>query len=86
MECGAYRSQAMNQLIHMNSNALPNDLEFDSLQGGLECDVDQVIKHELSVEGELDFNFEPPMHPPPAASTPSTTSIGNAAPTHSWVH
>lgn len=38
-------------------NSLPNDLDFDSLQGGLECDVDQVIRHELNVEGNLDFNF-----------------------------
>uniref|UniRef100_A0A2R5LA31 Forkhead box protein O n=2 Tax=Ornithodoros turicata TaxID=34597 RepID=A0A2R5LA31_9ACAR len=38
---------------------LPQDLDLlESLQGGLECDVDQVIRHELSVDGNLDFNFD----------------------------
>ncbi|GAB6032533.1 hypothetical protein CHUAL_011426 [Chamberlinius hualienensis] len=50
-------SQMMGQLLSM-----PNDLELslDTLQGGLECDVDQVINHELSVDGNLDFNFADP--------------------------
>lgn len=49
----------MGHILSFN-NPLPNDLDLnmDSLQGGLECDVDQVIRHELSVEGNLDFNFE----------------------------
>ncbi|XP_014665528.1 PREDICTED: forkhead box protein O-like [Priapulus caudatus] len=33
------------------------DLALDTMMG-LECDVDQVIRHELSVEGSLDFNFD----------------------------
>lgn len=36
---------------------LPNDLDFN-LQAGLECDVDSLIKHEMSVEGRLDFNHD----------------------------
>ena len=87
MDCGGgYRTApGVGQLLQMNT-PLPNDLDLnlDSLQGGLECDVDQVIKHELSVDGELDFNFEP-LHSSPTTSSPSA-SIANAASTHSWVH
>ncbi|XP_053212153.1 forkhead box protein O-like isoform X2 [Panonychus citri] len=56
---GTTASQVMGHILSFN-NPLPNDLDLnmDSLQGGLECDVDQVIRHELSVEGNLDFNFE----------------------------
>ncbi|CAG2166367.1 unnamed protein product [Oppiella nova] len=53
----------MGHLLSLN-NPLPNDLDlnFDSLNGGLECDVDSVIRHELSVDGSLDFNFADPLH------------------------
>ncbi|KFM59744.1 Forkhead box protein O, partial [Stegodyphus mimosarum] len=44
---------------HLLYNSLPQDLDFEPLPGGLECDVDQVIRHELSVDGNLDFNFDP---------------------------
>ncbi|OQR67807.1 forkhead box protein O-like [Tropilaelaps mercedesae] len=54
----------------------------DTLQGGLECDVEQVVRHELSVHGSLDFNF-----------TDSGASVSNqvhlqSAPQgpRSWVH
>ncbi|CAG2111886.1 unnamed protein product [Medioppia subpectinata] len=52
------RATVMGHLLSLN-NQLPNDLDlnFDSLHGGLECDVDSVIRHELSVDGSLDFNF-----------------------------
>ncbi|XP_076352156.1 forkhead box protein O3-like isoform X2 [Tachypleus tridentatus] len=54
--------------------ALPNDLDLnmDTLEGDLECDVDQVIRHELNVDGNLDFNFE-------AASTDTTSSDATAS-------
>lgn len=45
------------QQIQLPISSLPNDLDLP-LQGGLECDVDSVIKHEISVEGQLDFNPE----------------------------
>lgn len=39
--------------------SLPSDLDMnvDSLLG-LDCDVNEVIRHELNVEGSLDFNFD----------------------------
>ncbi|XP_013782300.1 forkhead box protein O-like [Limulus polyphemus] len=77
------------QLMPMpSSNPLPNDLDLnmDTLEGDLECDVDQLIRHELNVDGNLDFNFEPvsmvntsssPMLPYPK----SITTINRP-----WVH
>ena len=54
-------SQMMSQLMGVlnNNEPMPNDLELnlDSLQGGFDCNVDEVIKHELSMDGSLDFNF-----------------------------
>ena len=61
---GTTASQVVGHLLSLN-NQLPNDLDlnaFDAIQGGLECDVDQVIRHELSVEGTLDFNFDSSLH------------------------
>lgn len=40
---------------HNNYQTLPNDLDLN-LQAGLECDIDSLIQHEMSVEGQLDFN------------------------------
>lgn len=87
----ATASQVMGHLFSLN-NSLPTDLDVDALQGGLECDVNSVIQHELSVEGNLDFNFE--QNP---SSTTHAGGVGNggvtvvtastmAAHTHSWVH
>lgn len=71
---------------HLLYNSFPQDLDFEPslLSSGLECDVDQVIRHELSVDGNLDFNFDPSgmngtssnsqHHQPPITST------------RSWVH
>lgn len=42
---------------HVPIISLPNDLDF-TLQAGLECDIDSLIKHEMSVEGQLDFNHD----------------------------
>lgn len=75
----------MGQLLSIN-NSLPNDLDFESLQGGLECDVNSVIQHELNVEGNLDFNFDPlnaaKNH---HSNTPVTNSMAGVH-SHSWVH
>lgn len=50
------------RLSHGDANhapfiSLPNDLDL-TLQAGLECDVDSLIKHEMSVEGQLEFNHD----------------------------
>lgn len=40
---------------------MPNDLDLnfsDMNASEIECDVDQIIKHELNLEGSLDCNFE----------------------------
>lgn len=42
---------------HVPIISLPNDLDLN-LQAGLECDIDSLIKHEMSVEGQLDFNHD----------------------------
>ena len=61
-------SQVMSHLMGvlnnngMGSTMMPNDLDLnlDSLQGGFEdCNVDEVIKHELNMDGSLDFNLQP---------------------------
>lgn len=62
---------------------LPNDLDFDTVQGGLECDVDQVIRHELSVDGNLDFNFDPMAATSNASVVHHPASIATTRP---WVH
>lgn len=70
------------------------DFELDSVQGAglLDCDVDQVIRHELSVEGTLDFglattsntsnvvNISSCSSTTCSASISSTTSIGSSSP------
>lgn len=45
------------QMGQIPLTSLPNDLDL-TLQAGLECDVDSLIKHEMSVEGQLDFNHD----------------------------
>ena len=52
------RSHMQNH-VHQGQHfpSLPNDLDL-TLQAGLECDVDSLIKHEMSVEGQLDFNHD----------------------------
>lgn len=73
-------NQVMGHLLSLN-NPLPNDLDlnFDNLQD-LDCDVDQVIHHELSVDGTLDFNFDPMNS---SVSMPPTTLTASNRP---WVH
>lgn len=75
-------------------------LSFDELNINLdkfppvECNVDEVIKHEVSMGGCLDFNnFNPPAQPQPSVSTAQTLasvshdqSPFNSAAGHHWVH
>lgn len=79
-------SHMMGQLIAINSsiNGMPNDLDLSlyAPQGGLECDVDQVIRHELSVDGNLDFNFPEPSSQ--GVSLPTTMAAATGG--HHWVH
>ncbi|XP_076317408.1 forkhead box protein O-like [Tachypleus tridentatus] len=71
-----------------SSNPLPNDLDLnmDTLEGDLECDVDQLIRHELNVDGNLDFNFEPVSvvntSSSPTLLYPSSVTVINRP----WVH
>ncbi|CAH1727900.1 unnamed protein product [Chironomus riparius] len=53
-------STLMGQFIEVLNNQANLDdlnLNLESFQGGLDCNVDEVIKHELSY-GPLDFNFQ----------------------------
>lgn len=61
--------QGVNSSVNMltsaiNSSMMPfgcdDDLvNIESLQGGFDCNVDELIKHELNMDGSLDFNFPP---------------------------
>jgi hypothetical protein len=44
-----------NNIAGHHHTTLPNDLDLN-IQAGLECDIESLIKHEMSVEGQLDFN------------------------------
>jgi len=58
-------STMMGQLMGaLNNNALLDDLNLniETLQGGFDCNVEEVIKHELSMDGSLDFNFSQNHH------------------------
>lgn len=46
----------MGQLMGALNPALLDDLNLN-IEGGFDCNVDEVIKQELSLEGSLDFNF-----------------------------
>lgn len=53
-------STMMGQLMGaLNSSTILDDLNInvESLQGGFDCNVEELIKHELNMEGSLDFNF-----------------------------
>ncbi|XP_023712611.2 forkhead box protein O isoform X3 [Cryptotermes secundus] len=58
-------STMMGQLMGaLNNNALLDDLNLniETLHGGFDCNVEEVIKHELSMDGSLDFNFSQHHH------------------------
>ncbi|XP_030028560.2 LOW QUALITY PROTEIN: forkhead box protein O [Manduca sexta] len=91
----------MGQIMGALNSGLGEDLNFETLEHGFDCNVDEVIKHELSMDGTLDFNF-PQQHgamaaeaesqfAAPAPPVPSTLSGGGAprtpySATPSWVH
>ncbi|XP_048514912.1 forkhead box protein O isoform X2 [Athalia rosae] len=59
--CTPTPSTMMGQLMGaLNHATLLDDLNIniESLDGGFDCNVDEVIKHELSMDGTLDFNFQ----------------------------
>ncbi|XP_076289941.1 forkhead box, sub-group O [Lasioglossum baleicum] len=59
--CGPTPSTMMGQLMGaLNSSTILDDLNIniESLHGGFDCNVEEVIKHELSMDGTLDFNFQ----------------------------
>uniref|UniRef100_U5EY80 Forkhead box protein O n=1 Tax=Corethrella appendiculata TaxID=1370023 RepID=U5EY80_9DIPT len=45
------------EALNNQTNLDDLNINLESFQGGLDCNVDEVIKHELSMEGSLDFNF-----------------------------
>ena len=71
-------------------SALPNDLDPNLYQhtSELDCDIDSVIKKELSLEGDLDFNFDhsnfDTIPHSSGAATSTNSTISN--PTQSCVH
>ena len=71
-------------------NALPNDLDPSLYQNTseLDCDIDSVIKKELSLEGDLDFNFDHSNFDTIPHSSGTATSTNNTIsnPTQSCVH
>ncbi|KZC06655.1 Forkhead box protein O [Dufourea novaeangliae] len=59
--CGSTPSTMMGQLMGaLNNSTILDDLNIniESLHGGFDCNVEEVIKHELSMDGTLDFNFQ----------------------------
>lgn len=91
-------STMMGQLMGaLNNSAILDDLNIINIEscGGFDCNVDEVIKHELSMEGSLDFNF-PSAHQTlnPQQDTHSVVNTPTGAPpsysaavtTPNWVH
>lgn len=74
----------MGQLMGaLNNPAMMEDLNLniESLEhGGFDCNVDEVIKHELSMDGSLDFNFpqSAPQQVAPSAQSDATSQAGAA--------
>ncbi|XP_028134388.1 forkhead box protein O-like isoform X2 [Diabrotica virgifera virgifera] len=96
-------STMMGQMMAaLNNSAILDDLNInvESLQGGFDCNVEELINHELNMEGSLDFNFPNQQHPVPvtvSAQNEPHTGITNSQPsapptysttvtTPSWVH
>ncbi|KAJ8926173.1 hypothetical protein NQ314_021481 [Rhamnusium bicolor] len=92
-------STMMGQLMGaLNNSTILDDLNInvESLQGGFECNVEELIKHELNMEGSLDFNFPSQQQgvPPQSETHTGITNSQPSAPpsysatvtTPSWVH
>lgn len=93
-------STMMGQLMGaLNQNQL-DDLSIMELHGSFDCNVEELIKHELNMDGSLDFNFQnqpqgvalaPESHqtvlPTGQANGPPPYSASvTAVTTPSWVH
>nr|KAG5703977.1 hypothetical protein BaRGS_020574 [Batillaria attramentaria] len=65
--CEVVNNSSMPSSNNSSNNNLPLDIDMESLMS-VDYDMDQVIKHELSLEGNLDFNFESINAPPSTAS------------------
>ncbi|KAI8424295.1 hypothetical protein MSG28_002845 [Choristoneura fumiferana] len=91
----------MGQIMGALNTGLVEDLNIETLEHGFDCNVDEVIKHELSMDGSLDFNFAQQhsamaaeaesQFAAPAPPVPTTLSGGGAprtpySATPSWVH
>lgn len=59
------------EALNSQTNIDDININVESFPGGLECNVDEVIKHELSMEGSLDFNFPMSNH---STYTPTNSS------------
>ncbi|XP_044258346.1 forkhead box protein O isoform X1 [Tribolium madens] len=92
-------STMMGQLMGaLNNSTVLDDLNInvESFQGGFDCNVEELIKHELSMEGSLDFNFpnqQQGVVPQGETISGITSSQASAPPpysttatTPSWVH
>ncbi|XP_065220562.1 forkhead box protein O [Planococcus citri] len=76
--------QSLNLLDDLNIN-------IEALHTDFECNVDEVIRHELSIGGSLDFNFGAAItgQNPPTTQNTSSATASHGQPTfngHSWVH
>ncbi|XP_045480751.1 forkhead box protein O-like [Harmonia axyridis] len=90
-------STMMGQLMGaLNQNQL-DDLSIMELHGSFDCNVEELIKHELNMDGSLDFNFQnQPQGAPESHQTVLPTGQANDPPpysasvtavtTPSWVH
>ncbi|XP_037964391.1 forkhead box protein O isoform X2 [Plutella xylostella] len=91
----------MGQIMGALNTGLSEDLNIETLEHSFDCNVDEVIKHELSMDGTLDFNFPQQQSAmaaeaesqfaAPAPPVPTTLSGGGAprtpySVTPSWVH
>lgn len=66
----------MGQMMAALNPSLLDDLNLN-IEGGFECNVDEVIERELSLEGSLDFNFgQHTQHLQPLQQAVSSVSAG----------
>jgi len=55
--------QLMGALNHGGGPMLDDlNLNIEPLDGGFDCNVDEVIRHELNMDGSLEFNFSAHQH------------------------
>ncbi|CAH1970678.1 unnamed protein product [Acanthoscelides obtectus] len=71
-------STMMGQLMGaLNNHAIMDDLNInvESLPGGFECNVEELIRHELTMEGGLDFNFSNSQQQAAAAAAAAAAAV-----------